>query len=630
MIVKTRLKLDISSHGVTPVVDAVQNDTNSRVISADIYADAAAWNIEPGISPALAYRKPDGTHGLYNQMPDATPAVTVDGNNVEITLAPQVLTADGIVNAAIVFTEESTLNRVASFPITIRVQKDPSSGAEVSNDYYKYTTMEQVSDYIEQAEQIVSDALVNSEAAKQAAIDANDAAQNARDSVAGAADAISGAISAAESANTAADRADTVATTMESLHDEMVTARDEAVSSAASAKADAVTATNAIETTTQNAQSASTDAQTASDAADRAVAATDGKLDKEPVPVITDTTGLGQVKRKADGTLWAQGGDTGSEIDDNVTSTDSTWSSKNISDKLKMKADSTELDKKLDKAPIGTATIEDTQEVHRTSEGKLVTAPSGGGITLTANVDTGSEVTARSGTKVLKRMSVNNKAEFALPHGGKWDVNATKGEQVSDTQSVEAVDNYAVTLDYFNADLTVTAKPESVVTVKGNGKTMTEESTGTASFHLIVAGDYEVYAEYDGGKSETKTVSITQDDGQYTAEVKFATLTVTSPAGSNVVIAKGAETRQKVSTGTDVFYLPSTGVWSVTITKDGQTATKIKDCPEYQDYSVPIDFFNATLTVTVDSGSIVTATLGDTRWNSSIPYHKGWPVDSQS
>ena len=140
-------------------LDAVQGDGNTRAVKISLLENGAPWEVPEGVTAAVAFRKADGHKGLYDTLPDGSQAVTVDGSAVTAVLAPQVLSCAGTVSAAVVFYDES-LRQLATFPFTIRVEANPAAGQEASNDYYRYSSMEAVS-------QAVEDALASLEHEKQ-------------------------------------------------------------------------------------------------------------------------------------------------------------------------------------------------------------------------------------------------------------------------------------------------------------------------------------------------------------------------------------------------------------------------------------------------------------------------------
>lgn len=129
-----RIRIDMLRKGVPPIVDAMQLDTNTRVVSVAMFENGVLWNPPGDAVFSLSYRKPDGTVGFYNKLSDDESAVSVDGNTVSVVLAPQVLTVPGIVDASLV--AYSGQLRLATFPFEIHVTADPSAGETNSDDYF--------------------------------------------------------------------------------------------------------------------------------------------------------------------------------------------------------------------------------------------------------------------------------------------------------------------------------------------------------------------------------------------------------------------------------------------------------------------------------------------------------------
>ncbi len=150
MVIIHNFTMALNRRGITPVVDAVQGDSFTRKLAVDLAENGEAWPVPSGVTAGVAFRKPDGHRGLYDRLPDGSSAVTVYSNTVTAVLAPEVLSCAGDVWAAIVLHDEN-LAQLATFPVCIRVAANPASGAETSNDYYNYSTMEEVSEAVEEA-----------------------------------------------------------------------------------------------------------------------------------------------------------------------------------------------------------------------------------------------------------------------------------------------------------------------------------------------------------------------------------------------------------------------------------------------------------------------------------------------
>lgn len=139
LTVKQAVQLSMTLNGVPPTLHMVQGDTNSRAISASLWAGAEPYNVPAGASVMLRFKKPDGTGGLYSET-ETQQSITWAENSVTIPVAAQVLTAEGAVLAQVdVYAGESdsSAERLASFAFVILVQPDVYPDAQIiSSDYY--------------------------------------------------------------------------------------------------------------------------------------------------------------------------------------------------------------------------------------------------------------------------------------------------------------------------------------------------------------------------------------------------------------------------------------------------------------------------------------------------------------
>ena len=222
--------------------------------------------------------------------------------------------------------------------------------------------------------------------------------------------------------------------------------------------------------------------------------------------------------------------------------------------------------------------------------------PKGGGVApqLEVSVATGSAITCTNGETTLTGTSVGGKCVFDLPGYGTWSLYATLNGQTTATETVvvDQVKQYAVTLSYFAATLTVTAESGAVVTATLGTKQYTGicGSNGKCALTVNYAGTYSVTATKSGVSSSTASAAVSTSGGSYTATVKFCILTVTIDSGSTVKAVNGSTTLTATSSGTAKFYLPNTGTWSVTATKNGETATGSAACSSYTGYALELSY----------------------------------------
>lgn len=144
MNVTHKLTIDLLARGVADPVHAVQCDANTRAVAVTLTAGGVAWEPPEKTTISVAFKKPDGKKGWYDKLPDGSSACSVSANVVTAILAPEVLTAAGKVDAVIVF-QDKDLNQLATFGFVILVEPNPAAGRGISNDYYAYSTMEDVS-----------------------------------------------------------------------------------------------------------------------------------------------------------------------------------------------------------------------------------------------------------------------------------------------------------------------------------------------------------------------------------------------------------------------------------------------------------------------------------------------------
>ncbi len=180
MQVTKNITLDLLETGSPVIIKAKQNDRNTRYISAHLYVDGLAYPVPNGTEIAFRYKKPDGTAGFYDALPDNSPAITVSGNTVTVELVEQVLTVSGCVHCEINMYNAAS-EKLTTFTFEISVEESVLTDAEIiSSDYYNVLTAE-----IAKALQAVTDATEQAENAAQSAQDAADSAAMSKDWAAG-------------------------------------------------------------------------------------------------------------------------------------------------------------------------------------------------------------------------------------------------------------------------------------------------------------------------------------------------------------------------------------------------------------------------------------------------------------
>lgn len=180
MQVTKNITLDLLETGVKVIVKAKQNDRNTRYIAAHLYAGNVTFPVPSGTEIAFRYKKPDGTAGFYDALPDNSPAITVSGNTVTVELVEQVLTVAGCVHCEINMYNAAS-EKLTTFTFEIAVEESVLTDAEIiSSDYYNVLT-----EQIAKALQAVTDATEQAENAAQSAQEAADSAAMSKDWAAG-------------------------------------------------------------------------------------------------------------------------------------------------------------------------------------------------------------------------------------------------------------------------------------------------------------------------------------------------------------------------------------------------------------------------------------------------------------
>lgn len=162
MNITSKLKLDLQNNSGSVRIQAMQEDTNTRSVELQLYNGSEPWEITVGTTAALGFRKPDGTAGLYDKLPDGSDAISLDGNSVTVILVPQMLTVPGLVRAVVTL-YDAQRNQISTFPFHIQVEANPAAGKLVSENYCYYTSIAEINDALNAALASLEDAVANLE-----------------------------------------------------------------------------------------------------------------------------------------------------------------------------------------------------------------------------------------------------------------------------------------------------------------------------------------------------------------------------------------------------------------------------------------------------------------------------------
>ncbi len=138
MTITHRLKMNLEESELLQRLEMPLGDANAREIELLLYANQRIWIIPKDVTVVIRYKKPDGTMGEYDTLPNGKAAWSAVDNALTISLVPQVLTAAGsVVLYACLYQEEKVLQ---TFAVEIFV-KAPFAGMRgVASEEYSYMT----------------------------------------------------------------------------------------------------------------------------------------------------------------------------------------------------------------------------------------------------------------------------------------------------------------------------------------------------------------------------------------------------------------------------------------------------------------------------------------------------------
>lgn len=132
MEVTKSVDIRLDDRRVIPPIYAVQGETG-RQVKISLLTAEGQWVIPANASALVRFRKPDGTCGVYNALPDGSKAYSITGNTLTIQLAPQMLTVAGTTMVQVSIVSDGT--SVSTFAMSLCVQADVSAEVVLSEDY---------------------------------------------------------------------------------------------------------------------------------------------------------------------------------------------------------------------------------------------------------------------------------------------------------------------------------------------------------------------------------------------------------------------------------------------------------------------------------------------------------------
>ena len=137
LIVHT-LNMDLKGYEKKWKITASQWDAYTRQIRMRLFSGNNPWMIPEGAAALVCYRKPDGTWGEYDVLPNGEAAWSGEGNELRILLAPQIFTAVGTVNLYVRLVRADRI--LNTFGIEVDVVRSGSAGERMDSENYRAVT----------------------------------------------------------------------------------------------------------------------------------------------------------------------------------------------------------------------------------------------------------------------------------------------------------------------------------------------------------------------------------------------------------------------------------------------------------------------------------------------------------
>lgn len=150
MKIVSKVNIDLGNPENPRWIRVMQADTNTRCVEISLFQDGAVWDIPAGITAAVAFKKPDGTVGLYDKLSDETQAVAISGNTISAVLVPQMMAVAGVVQAVITM-QDADYNQLSTFPFYLQVEENPAGDKIQSENYCYYTNILEINNALNEA-----------------------------------------------------------------------------------------------------------------------------------------------------------------------------------------------------------------------------------------------------------------------------------------------------------------------------------------------------------------------------------------------------------------------------------------------------------------------------------------------
>lgn len=132
MLLKKEVTMNFSYQEQPIIVDVMQGDSG-RILTIHLVERETPWVLPENAEIILRYCCADGTGGMFDSLPNGTPACTVDGNTLTITLVSQMCAVAGCTKVQATIFSGGT--QISTFPFELRVIPQVDAKA-AKGEYY--------------------------------------------------------------------------------------------------------------------------------------------------------------------------------------------------------------------------------------------------------------------------------------------------------------------------------------------------------------------------------------------------------------------------------------------------------------------------------------------------------------
>lgn len=231
--------------------------------------------------------------------------------------------------------------------------------------------------------------------------------------------------------------------------------------------------------------------------------------------------------------------------------------------------------------------------------------------------DAGSTVSISKGGVTIQAEQITSTTWGVYPTSyGSWTVKSelSGADDSTATVVVDTVKTYAISVNHISATITVTY-PSGASCVLSKGAIEYVATSSPQTFTVQSIGTWTVTTTLDG-VVKTATVSITADGQSQSVTVEYVEIEVTYGndfEGKTITCTDGVDTYTKTASGGKVsFFIPAYGsTWTISSEASGVPYSTQQTVTEFTKYTVVLNVFSATVTVTFPYSKGATCTLSD-------------------